>query len=110
MKKSWYYSIGFFCAAVLLCGAYYASYRLGELHSEQKEELSIEADATDSQKFIIGEEDGCILVYEEDGITVYEYTDIPVSVLPEEIQMEIGQGKKVKSKVELYSFLETYSS
>ena len=54
--------------------------------------------------------DGLVNIYREDGTTLYETTDIPVSLLPEALRQEISAGKGVATEQELYDFLENYSS
>ena len=61
-------------------------------------------------KFYLYEENGCITVYYIDKKTVFEYTNILVDVLPDDIREQIARGKYVKDEDALYSFLETYSS
>ena len=51
-----------------------------------------------------------IVVYYSDLKTVYEYTEIRVDGLIEEIQQMIEQGFYVKNAQELYSILEGYTS
>ena len=51
-----------------------------------------------------------IVVYYSDLRTVYEYTEIRVDSLIEEIQQSIEQGFYVKDAQELYSILEGYTS
>lgn len=51
-----------------------------------------------------------IVVYYSDLRTVYEYTEIRVDSLIEEIQQSIEQGFYVKDLKELYSILEGYTS
>ncbi len=41
---------------------------------------------------------------------IYEYTDIILDVLPEELKEEIKKGKYLKNEAELYNFLENYTS
>lgn len=61
-------------------------------------------------RFFIKEADGLVNIYREDGTTLYETTDIPVSLLPEALRQEIQAGKGVATEQELYDFLENYSS
>jgi hypothetical protein len=61
-------------------------------------------------KYCLLEDNGYIIVYFKDKETIYEYTDILLSSLPEEMQTEIKQGKYVKDDHDLFSFLENYSS
>ena len=42
--------------------------------------------------------------------TVYEYTDISLEDLPENLQKEIQNGKYIETSESLYGFLENYSS
>ena len=42
--------------------------------------------------------------------SIYEYTNIRVEELPEELQNEIREGKRLEGKDKLYGFLENYSS
>lgn len=51
-----------------------------------------------------------INVYYSDLETVYLYTDILLSDLPEDIQQDILDKKYIESEEELYNFLESYSS
>ena len=51
-----------------------------------------------------------VVVYYSDLKTVYEYTEIRVDSLLEEIQQSIEQGFYVKDAQELYSILEGYTS
>jgi len=53
---------------------------------------------------------GYIVILNGDEKTVYEYTQISVSVLPEELQKEVHTGLYLENEADLYNFLETYSS
>lgn len=66
--------------------------------------------ATEEYAFYLGEASGYVIIYHADRQTIYEYTTIPVSSLPEEIQEQIQVGKGVTGEQELYEFLENYSS
>ena len=48
--------------------------------------------------------------YLSDKKTVYEYTDISLEDLPENLQKEIQNGKYIETSESLYGFLENYSS
>ena len=61
-------------------------------------------------KFYICRRGEFIVVYYSDLKTVYEYTDIRVDSLIEEIQTAINQGFYVRDLQELYSILEGYTS
>ena len=56
------------------------------------------------------EEGGFLVVYASDRKTVYEYTDISLEGLPENLQKEIQNGKYIETSESLYGFLENYSS
>lgn len=53
---------------------------------------------------------GTIVILNGDEKTVYEYTQIPINVLPENLQEEVLQGYYLEDEEALYSFLENYSS
>ena len=60
--------------------------------------------------YILKAENDRVVVYCADGITMFEYTDILVSELPDDLQCEIRNGKSISGTSQLYSFLENYSS
>ena len=49
-------------------------------------------------------------VYKLPENEIYEYTDVILDVLPEELREEIREGKYLKGEEELYNFLENYTS
>ena len=53
---------------------------------------------------------GFVVVYLSDKETIYEFTEIPVNDLPEEVKQEVAEGKHISTVKELYAFLENYSS
>lgn len=119
MKKK--YMIGFFCvllfAAVLLTAGYQISYRhvmdRQAARSEgapTTESISAEGSAVQEEGFYLSELQGYVVVYLSDGTTIYEFTEIPLTDLPDEVQQEVASGKYVETAEELYAFLENYSS
>ncbi|MEI3525942.1 MAG: hypothetical protein V8Q27_07360 [Eubacteriales bacterium] len=70
----------------------------------------MDTETSDTALFYLKERDGYLAIYREDGTTLYETTDIPLSLLPEALQQEIRAGKSVESEQALYDFLENYSS
>ena len=60
--------------------------------------------------YYISVENGYLTIYLEDKSTIYDYTEIRLSTLPESVQQEIIKGLSLKSQKELYEFLETYTS
>lgn len=113
-----FFCIGVFCVVFLFSLGFYGSYQISLLKEEMQELESVRPNPqvmeAESQSvgngFYLKNDNGKVHVYRGDGKTVYEYTNIDISTLPEGIQKEIENGKFIKSEVELYSFLENYSS
>ncbi len=63
-----------------------------------------------TENFILYAIDGRVVVYYEDFVTIYDYTDIDVTDLPIDLQREIYVGKQIKNLQELYDFLEDHTS
>ena len=122
----WFYSIGVF---LLLCLFSYAGYNYHQVNvlraqvqeiQEKQEERDNRAEipeeteyvetATEEGGYYLVEENGVVSVYQADRTTLYETTGISMDMLPAKLQEEIRAGKYVKSELELYSFLENYSS
>ncbi len=61
-------------------------------------------------RYVIGEKDGFLVVYEADGITVYLETNIRLEHLGTETQEAIKNHIYIRDDKELYDFLESYSS
>ena len=53
---------------------------------------------------------GTVVILQGDEKTVYEYTNISVNILPQEIQNDVKNGYYLEDDNALYNFLETYSS
>ena len=113
-----FYGAGIFLVVAIFTLGFYGSYRISQLRGQvrelkavQREYQALEAEnQTLDAGFYLKNDNGKVHVYRGDGETVYEYTNIQVTSLPEAVQQEIEQGKFIKSEVELYSFLENYSS
>lgn len=60
--------------------------------------------------YILREQDGILVVYEEDGETVLLETNINVVHLDERTRGLLVEGIYVESEEELYDLLESYSS
>ena len=122
----WFYSIGVF---LLLCLFSFADYNYHQVNvlraqvqeiQEKQEERDNRAEipeeteyvetATEEGGYYLVEENGVVSVYQADRTTLYETTGISMDMLPAKLQEEIRAGKYVKSELELYSFLENYSS
>ena len=120
------YIIGFFAVFLIFALLHSAGYkmtydRVAERQTAREENTdarSITAEGEAVQETEDGKEEGyylCelqgfVVVYLKDRETIYEFTEIPVSDLPEEVQQEIVSGKYISSQEELYAFLENYSS
>ncbi len=55
-------------------------------------------------------ENGYVTIYNSDLNTIYDYTDIPAAILPENIKEKLTNRLDFQNIKELYEFLETYSS
>ncbi len=60
--------------------------------------------------YLLTVEDHRIVVYYKNLETLFCHTDIRMDQLPEQVQKEILQIKKLQTEEELYGFLESYSS
>ena len=60
--------------------------------------------------FIAKSFNGTLVILQGDGKTVYEYTQIPIHVLPDDLQEKVLSGYPLEDEEALYNFLETYSS
>lgn len=119
MRKK--YSIGIFTLGVLalLTTAYQAGYRYDQKMEQEARRLEEEAlenvvsaqgKAKKEEIYYLAELNGYVVVYQNDGNTVYEYTDILVGELPENIQEKVRSGMQIKGTDKLYGFLENYTS
>lgn len=105
MKKYW---IALVACIILILGIFAIGYK----KERNAEEILLAAreDASKESYFYLSELNGYVAVYLDDQSTIYEYTNIAVAELPEQVKNEIINGKKIKSVQELYGFLENYSS
>lgn len=119
MKKK--YSICFLIAIVTclmaLTIAYQMSYHHARMELEKETEteknnpsVATEGEAFQSDIYYLQELNGFIAVYQHDKKTVFEYTDIRMEELPNDLAREIKEGKKLLSLEAVYGFLENYSS
>jgi hypothetical protein len=65
---------------------------------------------TEEYRFLLVDDDNYVTVYSMPEREIYEYTDVILDVLPEDLQTEIQRGKYIKDEEELYNFLENYTS
>lgn len=120
------YGIGLFTIALVLMAVvtygYRAEYRYSqELVEEGKKEMtensisqektvSTQGDAQKDELYYLKDLNGYVVVYMNDRTTVYEYTNILISDLPDTYQNEIKNGMIIEGTEKLYGFLENYSS
>ena len=81
-----------------------------EPESETTEYEAVPVSQTIDYKFIIVEESDYLTVYFADKVTLYEYTDIRYSDLPDALRQKIRKGYCIKDEEALFGFLENYSS
>lgn len=65
------------------------------------------------ESFLLGEQDGMLAVFREDAdgkITLYECTDVPLSVLPEIERQQIQEGVRILGEDNLARVLADYMS
>ena len=60
--------------------------------------------------FYIMEVDGEVRVYEHDKTTLYFKTGLRVESLPPEVRYELKEGKYMDTELQVYHFIESYSS
>ena len=120
------YGIGLFTIALVLMAVvtygYRAEYRYSqELVEEgekeqtensisQEKTVSTQGDAQKDELYYLKDLNGYVVVYMNDRTTVYEYTNILISDLPDTYQNEIKNVMIIEGTEKLYGFLENYSS
>ena len=120
------YGIGLFTIALVLMAVvtygYRAEYRYSqELVEEgekeqtensisQQKTVSTQGDAQKDELYYLKDLNGYVVVYMNDRTTVYVYTNILISDLPDTYQNEIKNGMIIEGTEKLYGFLENYSS
>ena len=120
------YGIGLFTIALVLMAVvtygYRAEYRYSqELVEEgekeqtensisQEKTVSTQGDAQKDELYYLKDLNGYVVIYMNDRTTVYEYTNILISDLPDTYQNEIKNGMIIEGTEKLYGFLENYSS
>ena len=67
-------------------------------------------DPSDQYEFLLVDHNDYVAVYQLPEREIYEYTDVIMEVLPEDVQKEVQHGKYIKNEEELYNFLENYTS
>lgn len=67
-------------------------------------------DSSDHYEFLLVDHNDYVAVYQLPEREIYEYTDVIMEVLPEDVQKEVQHGKYIRNEEELYNFLENYTS
>ena len=67
-------------------------------------------DPSNQYEFLLVDHNDYVAVYQLPEREIYEYTDVIMEVLPEDVQKEVQHGKYIKNEEELYNFLENYTS
>ncbi|MCI8373499.1 MAG: hypothetical protein HFI75_14135 [Lachnospiraceae bacterium] len=88
----------------------FEKYQITSFSPSQVVLRKIYSPSRNSCKFYLTEENGCVTVYYIDHKTIYEYTNIIVETLPQDIQDQIKHGLYISDEDALYDFLETYTS
>ncbi|MDE7001002.1 MAG: hypothetical protein K2P73_12055 [Lachnospiraceae bacterium] len=82
-----------------------------ELFSAEKIKVLRIYDTTkDTTGFYIMEVDGEVCVYEHDRTTLYFKTGLRTDQLPADVRYELKKGKFMDSELQVYHFIESYSS
>ncbi len=82
-----------------------------ELFSAEKIKVLRIYDTTkDTTGFYIIEVDGEVCVYEHDRTTLYFKTGLRTDQLPADVRYELRKGKFMDSELQVYHFIESYSS
>ena len=115
------YGIGFLLFLILVVFGITCAYQLSlnkgkreiqaEINAKEQREMNDTSVAADGQAlkddcYYLKELNGYVVVYLSDKKTVYEYTDISLEYLPENLQKEIQNGKYIETSESLYGFLE----
>jgi hypothetical protein len=82
-----------------------------ELFSAEKVKiLRIYDTSTELTGFYIMADNGDINVYKSDKKTLYFKTGLELESLPDKVQSEVLEGKYLDSEIQVYHFIESYSS
>ena len=82
-----------------------------ELFSPERIKILRIYDTAEQQSgYYILEVDGEVRIYKSDKKTLYFRTGITLQDLPEDVAQEIVEGKYMENEVQVYHFLESYSS
>ncbi len=124
--------IYFFCVVAIGCVTsgilYWENEKYGEIgleraieeNTEQQETedaaqtmenlINVSGEITETARFLIKEDGGCLIIYDQLTKQIYDETAIYMKDLPERLQLDIKNGMFFEDEKELYEFLENYSS
>ncbi|SFP94519.1 hypothetical protein SAMN02910358_00203 [Lachnospiraceae bacterium XBB1006] len=111
MKSSTKYRIFLFLCLIMIMtlALLYAVYDVG-LPKEKNSERTLHTQTVTQPAYWLKEKEGMVVIYHQDGETVYDGTGIIVKRLPPSLQKRIRQGYKIETYQKLIDFLENYSS
>lgn len=80
------------------------------ISSKKIESRTIKEASNNDSGYYIMEKDGYVCIYKAQDKSLYYQSDILIEDLPLQLQEEIRIGKYIGSELEVYHFLESYSS
>lgn len=119
------YGIVYFVIMILIVNIFMYLYsvlsldeNINQMANENQNDYTVDEDTiilSNSEEIVstgyyLKEENGYIVVYLYDEITIFEETDILVTNLEVPLQVEMKEGKYIETIEQLYGFLENYSS
>ncbi len=109
MRKSMWIPIAVCMFCVLILGGIALLAKSDKKSDDKPQEVRQEQVSPDAYYYAKSNH-GYITIYYADGKTVFEETSIPVEEVPEKLQKELTEGKKLDTIGQVYGFLENYSS
>lgn len=99
---------------VLVCAFQYSydkaqKRRMTEI-KQQENTVQTKGSVNQEDGYLVKAQDGYVVVYYPDHVTVFEYTTILYEHLPHDVQIQITNGLYLSSVKQVYGFLENYSS
>ena len=74
-----------------------------------EEQQVVQNDNVNDKYYLIMEGDA-VKIYYADGLGFYDYADININLLPDDIKKRLQEGMYINNETRLYEFLESYSS
>ena len=101
-----------FFICVFITGALFFLWRIpGQMTGAAGETQTdrVEMPYASDHSYYIKSKSGNVIVFNNDH-TVYEFTDLDLEYLPDDVEKQLIQGIYFRNQEDLYEFLETYSS